>query len=43
MENSMKTLPVWVTWLNYFFSTLKNEKRKHLNIAISKIAELLLR
>ena len=39
----MKTLLVWVTWLNYFFSTLKNEKRKHLNIAVSKITELILR
>ena len=36
----MKTLQVEDTWINYFFSTLKNEKRKHLNISISKITEL---
>ena len=40
---SMKTLPVLDTWRNYFFSTLKNEKRTYLNIAISRITELALR
>ena len=36
----MKTLPVEDTSINYFFSTLKNKKRKHLNIAVSKLTEL---
>ena len=36
----MKTLPVEDTWINFFFSTLKNEKRKHFNIAVGKITEL---